>query len=59
MSTHNNDEHLLVYKYVRDYLDKLIKRHTAEAEINEHPERMVNDIKEEGIIDMLNHLEGK
>ena len=57
MSTHNNDEDLMIYKYLRKYLDKMIIEHN-EMEDDVLP-KVIRDIKEESIIEILNHLEGK
>ena len=57
MSTHNNDEDLMIYKYLRKYLDKMIIEHN-EMEDDVLP-RIIRDIKEESIIEILNHLQGK
>tara|TARA_B100000073_G_scaffold313253_1_gene287562 strand:+ start:28 stop:201 length:174 start_codon:yes stop_codon:yes gene_type:complete len=57
MSTHNNDEDLIIYKYLRKYLDKMIIEHNK-MEDDVLP-KVIRDIKEESIIDVLNELEGK
>jgi len=57
MSTHNNDKDLMIYKYLRKYLDKMIIEHN-EMKDDVLP-RVIRDIKEESIIEILNHLEGK
>jgi len=57
MSTHNNDEHLLIYNYLRKYLDKMIIEHN-QMEDDVLP-KVIRDIKEESIIDILDYLEGK
>ncbi len=57
MSTHNNDEDLMIYNYLRKYLDKMIIEHN-EMEDDVLP-KVIRDIKEESIIEILNHLEGK
>ena len=66
MSTHNNDEHLLIYNYLRKYLDKMIIKHNQMEDIIEHNQmeddvlpKVIRDIKEESIIDILDYLEGK
>ena len=57
MTTYNNDEDLMIYNYLRKYLDKMIIEHN-EMEDDVLP-RVIRDIKEESIIEILNHLEGK
>ena len=57
MSTHNNDEDLMIYNYLRKYLDKMIIEHNK-MEDDVLP-KVIRDIKEESIIDVLNELEGK
>ena len=57
MSTHNNDEDLMIYNYLRKYLDKMIIEHN-QMEDDVLP-KVIRDIKEESIIDILDYLEGK
>ena len=57
MSTHNNDEDLIIYKYLRKYLDKMIIEHNKMQD--DVLPKVIRDIKEESIIDVLNELEGK
>ena len=57
MSTYNNKEHLIVYKYLRKYLDKMIKEQNKIG--NEERTSVINDIKQECIIEILDNLEGK
>ena len=52
MTTYNNDEDLIVYNYLRKLLDKLIKK-------TNEKNRKINQIRQEVIIEILNHLEGK
>ena len=59
MSTHNNNEHLIVFNYLENYLQKIIKIHKKEMEYNSHPDRLINNMREESIIEILNELEGK
>ena len=52
MTTYNNKEHLIVYKYLRKLLDKIIKKTNKKN-------REINQIRQEVIIEILDHLEGK
>ena len=57
MSTYNNEDHLIVYKYLRKYLDKMIKEHDKIRLDTRYKDLIF--IKEECIIGILNNLEGK
>ena len=57
MSTYDNKDHLIVYKYLRKYLDKMIKEQNKIG--NEERTSVINDIKQECIIEILDNLEGK
>lgn len=59
MSTYNNNEELIVYKYLNKYLEEIIKIHQKEKEYNDHSDRLINNVREESIIEILNKLEGK
>jgi len=59
MSTYNNNEELIVYKYLNKYLEEIIKVHKKEMEYNDHSDRLINNVREESIIEILNKLEGK
>jgi len=59
MSTYNNNEELIVYKYLNKYLEEIIKVHKKEIEYNDHSDRLINNVREESIIEILNKLEGK
>ena len=59
MSTYNNNEELIVYKYLNNYLEEIIKVHKKEIEYNDHSDRLINNVREESIIEILNKLEGK
>ena len=52
MTTYNNKDHLIVYKYLRKLLDKIIKKTNKKN-------REINQIRQEVIIEILDHLEGK
>ena len=54
MSTHNNDEDLIIYKYLRKYLDKII-----EEEKYNKLNANTNAVRREMIIEILDDLEGK
>ena len=54
MSTYDSQRDLLVYKYLRKYLDKII-----EEEKNNKLNGNTNAIKREMIIEILDDLEGK
>nr|BAR18118.1 hypothetical protein [uncultured Mediterranean phage uvMED] len=54
MSTYDSQKDLLVYKYLRKYLDKIIKE-----EKNNKLNANTNAIRREMIIEILNDLEGK
>ena len=54
MSTHDNKIDLLVYKYLKKYLDKII-----EEEKNNKLSANTNAIRRETIIEILDDLEGK
>ena len=59
MSTHDNNEHLIVFNYLENYLQEIIKIHKKEMEYNDHSYRLINNMREESIIEVLNKLEGK
>jgi hypothetical protein len=59
MSTYNNNEELIVYKYLNKYLEEIIKVHKKEMEYNNRSDRLINIVREESIIEILNKLEGK
>jgi len=59
MSTHDNNEHLIVFNYLENYLQEIIKIHKKEMEYNDHSDRLINNMREESIIEVLNKLEGK
>ena len=52
MSTHDSQRDLIVYKYLRKYLDGVIKKTNKKN-------REINQIRQEVIIEILDHLEGK
>lgn len=54
MSTYDSQRDLLIYKYLRKYLDKII-----EEEKNNKLNANTNAIKREMIIEILDDLEGK
>ena len=54
MSTHDNNEHLIVFNYLENYLQKMIKE-----EKNNEFSANINVIRQETIIEILNNLEGK
>ena len=54
MSTHDNNEHLIVFNYLENYLQKIIKE-----EKNNELNANTNAIRRETIIEILDDLEGK
>ena len=54
MSTHNNDDHLIIFNYLEKYLDKIIKEGK-----NKSAYTILDKVREESIIEILDELEGK
>ena len=54
MSTHNNNDHLIIFNYLEKYLDKIIKEGK-----NKSAYTILDKVREESIIEILDELEGK
>ena len=60
MSTYDNNEDLIVYKFLRRYLDGIIEEDKIIKEDKKSEQFIVlNKARKETIIEILNYLEGK
>tara|TARA_R100001594_G_scaffold46074_1_gene79063 strand:+ start:741 stop:923 length:183 start_codon:yes stop_codon:yes gene_type:complete len=60
MSTYNNNEDLIVYKFLRRYLDGIIKEDEVIKEDKKSEQFIIlNKARKETIIEILNYLEEK
>jgi hypothetical protein len=60
MSTYNNNEDLIVYKFLRRYLDGIIEEDQVIKEDKKSEQFIIlNKARKETIIEILNYLEGK
>ena len=60
MSTYNNNEDLIVYKFLRRYLDGIIEEDEVIKEDKKSKQFIIlNKARKETIIEILNYLEGK
>ncbi len=60
MSTYNNNEDLIVYKFLRRYLDGIIEEDEVIKEDKKSEQFIIlNKARKETIIEILNYLEGK
>ena len=60
MSTYDNNEDLIVYKFLRRYLDRIIEEDKIIKEDKKSEQFIIlNKARKETIIEILNYLEGK
>ena len=60
MSTYDNNEDLIVYKFLRRYLDGIIEEDEVIKEDKKSEQFIIlNKARKETIIEILNYLEGK